>query len=99
MNAKISVVIICVEAMIYLLLYNLYDCMKCFFLINRKPVNHKNMTSQFLEKMTCQNKVTGRIWNYLKLRKVIGKGRSQAVRNCLNSISKYIVHKCFRTAT
>ena len=26
MNAKISVIIICVEAVIYLLLYNLHDC-------------------------------------------------------------------------
>ena len=26
MNAKISVIIICVEAIIYLLLYNLHDC-------------------------------------------------------------------------
>ena len=26
MNAKISLIIICVEAIIYLLLYNLHDC-------------------------------------------------------------------------
>ena len=26
MNAKISVLVICVEAIIYLLLYNLHDC-------------------------------------------------------------------------
>ena len=38
MNAKISVFVICVEAIIYLLLYNLHDCTFNFF---KKELLHK----------------------------------------------------------
>ena len=33
MNAKISVLVICVEAIIYLLLYNLHDCTFNFLIL------------------------------------------------------------------
>ena len=42
MNAKISAFVICVEAIIYLLLYNLHDCtfkLKCFGVKIVKKVN------------------------------------------------------------
>ena len=42
MNAKISMFVICVEAIIYLLLYNLHDCTFNETMINNKDSGHNN---------------------------------------------------------
>ena len=46
MNAKISVLVICVEAIIYLLLHSLHDCT---FKFKNQLVRLKNKCSSFLE--------------------------------------------------
>ena len=42
MNAKIAVLVICVEAIIYLLLYNLHDCTFNFEQVNAHKVGKKS---------------------------------------------------------
>ena len=41
MNAKISVFVVCVEAIIYLLLYNLYDCIFYLARLHAAPIDFK----------------------------------------------------------
>ena len=50
MNAKISVFVICVEAIIYLLLYNLHDCTFKIKRINIHFFSKENMAFSILKK-------------------------------------------------
>ena len=49
MNAKISVFVICVEAIIYLFLHNFHDC--TFNLVFKKKKTHREKLWDFSEKL------------------------------------------------
>ena len=84
MNAKISVFIICVEAIIYLLLYNLHDCtFKCLLKSIMKMQNlHK--TKHFLRNRRFGCFFCG---YYLKCTPVLKKLRRRFLKSVLFYVS------------